>query len=61
MLILNTLPSHANIHDPSQSNAYTLINDNGPHLGMVCACVRARVCARARVLLVHVAICPAHF
>jgi hypothetical protein len=34
VLILNTLPFHANIHDPSAVNAYTLINGNGPHLGM---------------------------
>ena len=34
VLILNTLPFHANTHDPSASGAYTLINNNGPHLGM---------------------------
>lgn len=34
VLIMNTLPSHANVHDPTASTAYTLINNNGPHLGM---------------------------
>ena len=34
VLVLNTLPFHANTHDPSAGGAYTLINNNGPHLGM---------------------------
>jgi hypothetical protein len=34
VLLMNTLPSHANTHDPTASAAYTFINNNGPHLGM---------------------------
>lgn len=34
VLILNTLPFHANAHDPSAGGAYNLINGNGPHFGM---------------------------
>ena len=34
VLILNTLPFHANTHDPAAGRAYGLINGNGPHLGM---------------------------
>jgi hypothetical protein len=34
VLLLNSLPEHANAHDNQQSTAYTLINTNGPHLKM---------------------------
>ena len=34
VLLMNTLPAHANRLDPAQGAAYTLINNNGPHLRM---------------------------